>query len=32
MIEYKEALKWITIDLNKGDPITSNWIIRTKES
>ena len=32
VMKYKDALKWITIDLGKADPIVSNWIVRTRES
>lgn len=28
-IKYKDAVKWIVIDLNSAD---SNWIVRTHES
>lgn len=31
-MNYKDALKWMTVDLSLMDPFISPWIIRTHES
>jgi hypothetical protein len=32
VISYKDALKWVTVDLNLSEPLISKWVVRTKES
>jgi len=31
-MSYKDALKWITVDLSLLDPFFSYWVIRTHDS